>query len=279
MTYLIESPGMDPKKMSVKDLIITVMTTDWPLAQRKLFNLLKKRYGLGVSYQAVHKALQELVKKNIVAKNDKEYSLNLDWVKELQEFTGKLEESYITKTPLAERKWKENMQTFVFDNLFNMDKFLIAQFTELLTDEERIDLPCYSHWEFSWWPLFFSRQEYRGLAALKNPSRIYISIRDSSDVAKLCANMYTKLGVKIKVGMDLENNFDYIILGDSVIQMYWPEQLKKDVKKVFKGVKDLAQLDMHALVQIFERKEKINVVVLKNLQIARVFSKKVHAMF
>src|SRR4030043_224159 len=57
------------EKASTKDYVITILGYDWPLSIKKIFNLIKKRYGHNVTYQAVFKAVNELVASGDVEKN------------------------------------------------------------------------------------------------------------------------------------------------------------------------------------------------------------------
>jgi len=47
------------KPKNVKDAVIAVLTNEWPLTARKIYNK-TKNMSLNVSYQAVHKAVSEL---------------------------------------------------------------------------------------------------------------------------------------------------------------------------------------------------------------------------
>lgn len=72
------------KKKTVKDYIISILSSEWPLSSRKIYNILTKRYNVAVSYQAVHKAIKELIDSGIVIRGWKDLQLNLDWIKEVK---------------------------------------------------------------------------------------------------------------------------------------------------------------------------------------------------
>ena len=57
------------KKEAVKDLIILLLAEQWPLTARKIYYLVKK--SKTITYQAVHKTLQHLLREEIVARDDK----------------------------------------------------------------------------------------------------------------------------------------------------------------------------------------------------------------
>lgn len=75
-----------------KETIVELLSQEWPLSAKKIFHKLSKRHNLSITYQAVHKALTELTEKNIIEKTKDGYHINKLWIKELGEFSQKLEE-------------------------------------------------------------------------------------------------------------------------------------------------------------------------------------------
>ena len=49
------------KDKSTKDVIIEILSSEWPLSLNKIYYKIKKKYGINVNYQAIHKAVNELV--------------------------------------------------------------------------------------------------------------------------------------------------------------------------------------------------------------------------
>ena len=82
----------------VKELIIKILSSTWPISVKEISSILRKGYNVKVSYQAVHKAVNELLRKKILTKNSqKSYELNTDWIKEVKQFSLKLEQSYLQR--------------------------------------------------------------------------------------------------------------------------------------------------------------------------------------
>jgi len=53
-------------KGDVKDLVFTILTKEYPLKLIQLTNFIRKRYGKSVTFQAVRKAVLQLVSENIL---------------------------------------------------------------------------------------------------------------------------------------------------------------------------------------------------------------------
>jgi len=251
------------KPKNVKDAIISILTNEWPLSTRKIYNRVKNM-GLDVSYQAVHKSISELVSENVLQRTEKSYKINYEWISKLRDFSLSLDYKY-SDIPVG-----DNM---IFNSLKDMD-FFIMNVIKKITKSGKMEINC-SHWTYTWWPLFASREEYSILRKIPNPKKIYITCRNNEAVAQWCKNIYQKIGINIKTGVMIEDNFDFMVYEHMVIQMYWPENLRKRMKKAF-SVENINEIDVeNVFTNIFEKETRINVIVIKNREIADQFREKV----
>jgi len=58
MTITIPEFGKDTR---VKDIIIEILSTTYPVSAKKLHATIIKKHNLGITYQATHKAIQQLL--------------------------------------------------------------------------------------------------------------------------------------------------------------------------------------------------------------------------
>jgi hypothetical protein len=232
-----------------------------------------------VSSQAVYKSLQDLCNKQVLVKNDREYSLNLDWIKKLKELSKSLENSYVNKNPLIGRDFGINsIETFTFDNLSNLDSFLMPIIEKYLTRKEHGDYSCYSYWIFGWWPLFISNEKYKVLRDIINPKRIYMVLKDNSQITAFCSNFYKKIGINVRTGKEIED-FDFIVLGDLIVQIFKPAKLNNRVISLFNKFNKFEDIDMDKVIEVFEEAHKIEVVILRNKDLSNVLLRKIEGCF
>ena len=99
---LIASPAEFNGGGRVLDAVVAVLGCRWPLSLRAVYFAVAKQCALGVSYQAVHKALKQLVAEGVVVKEDREYCLSIDWIRNVKRFGASLEEAY-TRNQLSEK--------------------------------------------------------------------------------------------------------------------------------------------------------------------------------
>ena len=69
---------------------------DFPLSAKKVYNQIKKQ-GISTSFEAVYKALQELLKQKVLARKDNEYSISLEWLNQLSQLSENIQKVYRKK--------------------------------------------------------------------------------------------------------------------------------------------------------------------------------------
>lgn len=259
--------------------MIDLLVTEWPLSSNKVFNMLKKRYALSTSYQAVHKALSELVKAHVVEKKGQEYELSKEWVTDIKEFANAVDESYLSKNPLSVWDSDAKMQSFSFNSYYELNKFLLAGIQRFLCNPKDKDIIVAKHWQLSLWPLFIRPEDHHVLEKIINPKRVYVTINDSSPVAKFSQNFFTRIGVNYKVGINLDTTCDFCIIGENVVQIYYPGTILQDFSKLFSEARDMNSVDTKMAFKLFVRNERIDIVILRNKSIADVLAAKVLGQF
>ncbi len=72
------------KKRNVREAIISILSKEFPLNIKKIYSRVKKEYALNVTYQAVFNMVKEMVDDEILEKTERDYKLNMNWVKQLK---------------------------------------------------------------------------------------------------------------------------------------------------------------------------------------------------
>lgn len=88
--------------ISVKEIIIQILSEEWPLPLKSLHWKIAREHGKSISFQATHKALNKLVEQNILVKNEKRYRLNLAWLEQLSSFGTETKQAYLESGELLE---------------------------------------------------------------------------------------------------------------------------------------------------------------------------------
>src|SRR3989344_5021868 len=69
---------------SSKDFILAILSKEFPLTSKQIFNKVKLESKKQISYQAVHKVLQEMVLSGILSKENALYQINSNWINQMK---------------------------------------------------------------------------------------------------------------------------------------------------------------------------------------------------
>ncbi|MFC2143341.1 HAD family hydrolase [Candidatus Aenigmatarchaeota archaeon] len=273
------------KEGSVKNLVIRILSNKWPLTAKKIYNIIKNRYNYNVSYQAVHKAIKQLVGDGILSKNNKEVSINLEWIENLKTFSENVRKHYLKGSPLFLPGLKEfreegEVKTFIFDNLKDADTYRKQLQREFILDKSRKNSYCGMSFHLKS-PLIFSEQSLKSLRMVKEHKvKCFIIVKGDSAIDKWCANYYKKDFIDVKTNVKFHGDCDVMVLDDIITQMYIPNKIQQDMDKFHLYTKNVSEIDIPEMNKnIFEIKAKIKFVVFRNPDIAEQLRRSVISNF
>ncbi len=85
--------GSASGKEGLKELVVKVLSEEWPLSAREIYGRISKHSG--VSYQGVHKALKQLAANRVLEERAGKYSLDIGWITGLRRAGESLERKYL----------------------------------------------------------------------------------------------------------------------------------------------------------------------------------------
>lgn len=103
------------KKRNVRETIISILSKEFPLSIKKIYNKVKKEHNLDVTYQAVFKIIKEMIEDNILEKLDKEYKLNINWIKDLENELKIIKRNYIQDDNVSDEPLQKRINEFIFE--------------------------------------------------------------------------------------------------------------------------------------------------------------------
>ncbi|MEM4390916.1 MAG: hypothetical protein QXX06_03585, partial [Candidatus Diapherotrites archaeon] len=82
-------------KFHTKKKIVHLLSLEWPLTAKSVYNRLKRYYNVNISYQAVFKLLKELEKEDVLVCKNLHYMLNVEWLKQIKKSLEVVEKNYV----------------------------------------------------------------------------------------------------------------------------------------------------------------------------------------
>ena len=257
-------PKLTPK--TVKEKIIFLLSSEFPLSVKELRSKIKTRFNESVSYQSVHKELNRLIQEDIIVCEKKRYMLNTEWIKQVSLFSDLILSSYTRQkkhsiNKLLELKNDGDSLSFDFTSYAELDQYfleLLDFFNEFFGADKQILMHCHH----TWWPILYPLREKQVLKKLK--SGFYCVYGSQTGIDKYCFDYNSSIGIKGTFSKDPNIHWNVNILGDLIFSFYGDAKINQEIHDFFKANKDRKNLDLSALTEIIEKKGRFRVVVLKD---------------
>jgi len=245
---------------TTKGQILKLLSEEWPLTAKQIHNSIQRKYASTTSYQACHKALKEMQEDGVLSKENNDYKLNQEWIEKTKDFSENLHKKYAEKQT-------EN-PTITLPNLYEVDKFLLQILLQNLP--EKGEKPFLGlQWCHFWIPLFLSVKEYKLMKEHFPKFELYAVCRGNTIIDKWCAQFWKTHTVKEKTGVECSSTADLVIFNDTVIEVFYSQEIRKELDKFFGKAKKIQDLDTNYLFEnVFHKKTEINIVIHKNQKLA-----------
>jgi DNA-binding PadR family transcriptional regulator len=267
----------DRNERTTKDGIVYILSQNWPLSARKIYSSLKKNNnGRDVSYQAVHKTLKSLVDAGILEREGRDYRISGEWIEETGKFISDLKDRYSKgKKPVLDSE-----SQFVFHTIYDVDKFMV-EMEERLVDKTSKEKPLVClHWSHYWIPLFLEKQVYRKMKDMVKFVRYYCVVSGDTPVDRWCEEFWKKNNVNSVCGVGDTGVSDYMVLGDMVMQIFYPKDIMKEMDDIFSSARSIHDIKMENFFeQVFERKTTIPVTITGNPVLAEQLRNRILSHF
>lgn len=270
------------KTDSVKNLVFTILTKEYPLKIIELTNFIRKRYGKSVTFQAVRKAVLELIEEGILTRNKSEFSINKQWVSESKRVLDELSQTLNKEkiTPKNIESIKGEVSVFTFNSLNEMMKFWedIVDNWYLNFKKGDYNINC---WQGAhvWEALLHLDREKKVFGQLKQKGiKSYAVSTGSTPLDKNLWKFYKSIGIKARLypsSSSFDRSYYVGTYGELIVQAHYPKKLVEKLDNFFKKNKNIQNLDLNELTEIVNSKAKIDLTVIKNLSMAKQINKSI----
>ncbi|MBI4162624.1 MAG: hypothetical protein HY513_02995 [Candidatus Aenigmarchaeota archaeon] len=247
---------------STKEVIIEILSKEWPLSARKIYYTITKSHNLSISYQATHKALKELLQQNTIIKNQNGYQLHADWINKMNEFGQRVKKDYENNS--GETK---TVQKLVFKTPIDFIKFHFGFLEKLIETEGKVDFVFFCRHVISSPPLAVSGDDYKKLKKIMSKCNWTIVSNSSTPFDNWAANYWKKLGVKVKLGFETPTNGMMVINNDYVFDIRMSKKSRDEWDHLVNSkAKDF---DINSMTEVLlSEKSKMIVFITKDKELA-----------
>src|SRR3989344_2908523 len=277
MTLEIVIPEREAKKSTVKDMIFAILAEGNPKTLTQLHREMKRRYGVGVSFQAVIKAVRNLLEHRVLNKSKRIYSLNKEWIFETRSYLDKLYiQHFKVVKPLETAEFSKEVTVYKVGNLLELDRLwngLLANWAKSEKEDKR------NVWQGNhcWW-LIPRLQEEDALHDLFIEHRVktYNLINDGTTLDKLAVKYYSKKGENAKIRKrktDADRHLS--IFGSYIVRFEIPRHLADKLEEIYQKTKKIEELDLKNVLDIFKKNLEIEEIVIDDRVLADALKEKI----
>ena len=260
---------------TAKSTIIQKLAQEFPLTTKQLSQALQREYGLNITYQAVHKALQELEKEHVATKTNGEWMLNQGWLDSQENFILQTKQKYAGN----KNRYNINLnyngpQVFEFDNFTSV----CVETAKLLMSRKLNPAaePFHCILEYGWWSLKFKFEHLELLYDMVvNCPRSVGVIQKKTKFGEWITKQYKRIGgIQAPIGTNMHVKEDIFIQGNYIIQIQLSEEGKKIIEKLWSKWENLEDCFKEFGLKK-EPKMKITVTVSQNPVMARFMKEQI----
>ena len=247
---------------STKAAIIEALTENQALTTKELYNLVTKNAQKPITYQAIHKAITEMINDEILEKMDKKVSISKGWAEKLSDFASLIKSKNEEPRNTAP---KIKTQTYEFDTFVEMGKFVIKFLYETPNPKNG---PSFCILRHAWPVLGYNKEDYLRFTETVNKSPFYEFVEGTTPLDRLFGNTFEKMGKKVFFGKPAATTTDTIIKADRVLQIIFTTEFAKQYDQIFKQYNNSNAFQVNdVLLNFIVKKTRItvNIIFDKNL--------------
>jgi len=219
------------KEKSTKDIIIEILSEEWPLSAKIVWNRMKKSYSKSITYQACYKVMQSMLKNEMIIKKDNKYNLNESWIKKSKDFFDLLDKSYkdnkLEKVPYSKAHTKDYTR-YDFNNLVGFSNFLANYLLQFPNPKNK---PLTFRWEGIYTIFGIPKEHVTTAKKIIDKFGGYVLCKDKTVYDKIMGRAYSTFtkNLRVKFGFPNSDDCDYFIIGDYIARLYFSPNFKKKI--------------------------------------------------
>jgi len=249
------------KKSSTKSLILKALAVTPHLSNVRLQKVLRKEFSKKLSYQTIRQALLELLDAGVLVKERKQYSISKFWVHELRDFVTLFEKTILKREDvkvLSRHTTQVNLKTMA-----DLGYFILFSLEQKYLDLSKKSY-LYMQLNHLWIPFSDSTRRERLKKVFRHAiPRMVVQGKTLGD--RMLSRWYKQYGT-VKIGTAFDSPCEYIVHGDTVVEIYMADALKKKMTDVYRLKHLFSMFDN--LSEMTFKEYGIQLIITRNAAIA-----------
>ncbi len=238
---------------TTKEAVLQILSEKQNLTAKELYAEVVKETKKNVSYQALHKTLQQLEKEMVVQRIQNKYSLHPNWLQALGRWLEKTKNQAAT-----ESKQSKKPEIRVFNSIIDTGRFLIFDYFHYPNPKNKISV-CI--WKRMYSLIGLSKDEVEGVRETMGKEHFRVVSESNTIVDQFIAEAFEQMGGKVKLGVPNPEDFDSIVVGDYICEIYFSAIHKKNWKAHWERPKKMDEFDLEGTLKIMHTAYDTKIIV------------------
>jgi len=260
------------KGSSTKDLIIQILSEEWPLTTKQIFERLTKKSGKSSTYQAVHKTLKQMLTEQVLELQDKKYVISKKWIE-----TNKSKYETLLKFYSGSSEKKGSFKHLEFDSLLEWGQFIIFHFYFDYPNSEKKASVCF--WRHTVCSFGLSEEETEACKKLFAYAPHYGISKSTTFLDDWSAKYLGKLGKKCICGKAYSPPDYTFVQGNHLLFTFFPKELEKVFNNFYETVEELGSEEASKYMSMITTKTKIFGIIIEDKELADFWRKEAASLF
>jgi hypothetical protein len=276
-------PMLATSDKSVENLILNTVKDNPDVSAKRVYNSITKA-GITVTYHKVFEKMQDMVKKGIMVKNDRLYSVSNVWVERTFNFMVRMDNKKILKeNPYFEQVSNmTNAKVLSFNSLEMFLEFLNGvrgKFIDNCRGDNNEILWLGNH---VFGPFMYTKTRISNLNKInKNKIGYYIAIRGNSLLDKKMLKFYNDQGIKTaKINVNDSSKNTIYIYNDTVFYVIRSVELMDKMDSICDNMKSLEDFNEKTkLCKLIQEENPFHVIMMKDEKLADYYKNRIKFLF
>ena len=255
-------------KKGLNGRIVGVLADNFPLQVHEIRALIIERYQVKNSTQAIHLALNNLTKEEVVVKKHHQYQMSHNFIISLDKEVRKMKESYFAKKASLFQVPKNGKQVIHASSLLEQDDCWNSIIRENIGEYSPASQVYVQKVPHAWFSLSNIGEEISiATTILENSKGFYTLVNSNTVLDKWVGRFYAMNGsyYQLRKKPDVQEcNYQLAVLGDYILESYYPKEVAQRMSAMFESVRQLSQLYLQELISIVSMPTELTIILSHN---------------
>jgi len=261
------------KGTSTKDTIIQILSEEWPLSVKQIYERVKKKSDHPLTYQAVHKVIKQLLGEGIVELKGKNYILNKNWLKQTHSaYEGLLKNYSIVSEQTGQFRHLE------FDSMMDFGTFMINGFylNNSLNPKKK---ECVCFWKHAICSFGLSEENNEACRRIFAYATHYGISASNTFLDRWASDYLTRFGKNCACGVKYSAQDYSFVQGDYLMLAFLPSDFDKEFSDFYETAKEFGSAEAKKYFDLITKKIKIFVVIFEDEKLADFWRQEAISLF